>query len=238
MSSNLALKLRSGTQQSHTAAENVGLMKCFLKGIVDRDCFAKFLGNLYYIYSELEAALEKHRNHASLSKLYFSELNRKASLEEDLKFYYGEDWKNQIKPSQAAQSYIERIRELSANEPILLLGHTYTRYMGDLSGGQMLQKLVQSALKLPGYQGTSFYNFTQIPDKTAFKEKYRQALNSLRIDDATIEKIVVEANNAFKLNMQMAKEIEQNLIQVIGQNMFNSLAQFDNPGSTKADLAI
>ncbi len=53
MSSNLAIKLRSGTQQAHTSAENVGFMKCFLKGVVDRDCFAKFLSNLYYVYSEL-----------------------------------------------------------------------------------------------------------------------------------------------------------------------------------------
>ena len=35
---------------------------------------------------------------------------------------------------------------------------------------------------------------SQIRDKKAFKEKYRQALNSLPIDDTTVEKIVAEAN--------------------------------------------
>jgi heme oxygenase len=62
MSSNLAEKLRCGTQQAHTAIENMGFMKCFVKGVVDRNCFAKFLGNLYYIYSELETALEHHKD--------------------------------------------------------------------------------------------------------------------------------------------------------------------------------
>ncbi len=57
MSSNLAIKLRVGTQQAHTAAENVGFMKCFIQGVVDKDCFAQFLANLYQIYSELEAAI-------------------------------------------------------------------------------------------------------------------------------------------------------------------------------------
>ncbi len=153
-----------------------------------------------------------------------------------MKFYYGEDWQSHLTPSQAAQNYINRIRELSNTDPVLLLGHAYTRYMGDLSGGQMLQKLVQSALNLSGYQGTSFYNFSQIPDKIAFKEKYRKALNSLSIDDVTQEKIVAEANNAFELNMQMARELETNLIQVIGQTMFNSLTQSDNSGSTSVDV--
>ena len=94
----------------------------------------------------------------------------------------------------------------------LLLGHAYTRYMGDLSGGQMLQKVAQSALKLSGNEGTSFYNFEQIPDKKAFKDKYRQALNALSIDDITAERIVAEANNAFRFNLQMAQELEGSLI--------------------------
>lgn len=233
MSNNLAVKLRSGTRQAHTAAENVGFMKCFLKGLVDRECFAKFLGNLYYIYSELEKAIANHQNHPLLGAVYFPELNRQASLEKDMLFYYGNEWKRQITPSKAAQIYIARIQELSASVPPLLIGHTYTRYMGDLSGGQMLQKIAQSTLKLSGYEGTSFYNFEQIPDKKAFKEKYRQALNALPIDDVMVEQIVKEANNAFEFNMQMAQELEGNLIKAFGQVLFNSLTRSDNPGSTE-----
>lgn len=44
MSSNLAIKLRSGTQQAHTSAET--FMKCFLQGVVDRDCNAQVLKQL------------------------------------------------------------------------------------------------------------------------------------------------------------------------------------------------
>jgi len=64
-----------------------------------------------------------------------------------------------------------------------------------------------STLKLSGYEGTSFDNFEQIPDKKAFKEKYRQALNALPIDDTTVENIVAEANNGFRFNMQMANDL-------------------------------
>jgi heme oxygenase (biliverdin-producing, ferredoxin) len=233
MSSNLAIKLRAGTQKAHTAAENVGFTKCFLKGVVDRNCFANFLGNLYCVYSELEAALQQHCEHPAIKSLYFPELNRKANLEKDLEFYYGKNAQAQIAPTKSTQTYVSRIREISQLEPILLLGHAYTRYMGDLSGGQMFQKLAQSTLKLEGYQGTSFYNFEQIPDKAAFKDKYRQALNALPIDDATCDRIVAEANHAFHLNMLAAQDLEGNLIQAIGQVMYNSLMRSHNPGSTE-----
>lgn len=233
MSKNLAIKLRSGTQHSHAATENIGFMKCFVKGVVDRTCFAKFLSNLYFVYSELEAALENHKNHPCIRAIYFPELNRKANLEKDLEFYYGEDWQNQITASHAAQNYISRIGEVSASYPELLIGHAYTRYMGDLSGGQMLQKVVQSALKLSGYQGTSFYDFEQIPDKTSFKNKYRQALDKVPVDDKTADKIVAEANKSFHFNMQMAKELEEILIKSIGEVMFHKLINSHNSDSTK-----
>jgi len=48
--STLATCLREGTQHSHTAAENTAFMKCFLKGIVEREPFRKLLANLYLVY--------------------------------------------------------------------------------------------------------------------------------------------------------------------------------------------
>lgn len=223
MSNNLALKLRSGTQQAHTDAENVGFMKCFVQGVVDRECFSKLLSNFYFVYSELEGAIEKHKQDPAISLMYFPELNRQASLEKDIEFYNGNLWRNFIKPSPATKNYISRICQLSTHEPVLLLGHAYTRYMGDLSGGQMLQKVAQSALKLSGYEGTEFYNFAQIPDKQAFKNKYRQALDTLPVDDVTADKIVAEANHAFYLNMEIIKELEPILIQALGRATYNDL---------------
>ena len=223
MSNDLAMKLRVGTQQAHTDSENLGFMKCFVKGVVDRDCFIQLLRNFYFVYSELETAIEKHKQHPVINLIYFPELNRQSSLEQDMLFYYGNQWHKRITPSPAAQAYIARIQQISTHEPALLLAHSYTRYLGDLSGGQMLQKIAQSALKLYGHEGTSFYNFQQIPDKQAFKGKYRQALDKLSIDDKTTDKIVAEANHAFKLNMQILKELESILIQALGRATYNEL---------------
>jgi heme oxygenase len=214
MSSNLAIKLRIGTQQAHTNAEHTEFMKRFLKGAVDKNAFGKLLGNLYYIYSQLEAEMKCYQNHPWISPVYFPQLNRRASLEQDLAFFYGENWQEKITATSAAQAYISRIREVSATEPVLLIAHAYTRYMGDLSGGQMLKKIAESALGLENHQGVSFYEFNEISDLNEFKAKYREGLDSVLIDEPTGDKVVAEANISFNLNIQLLRELESSLVAV------------------------
>jgi heme oxygenase len=236
MSVNLATMLKEGTKKSHTMAENVGFIKCFLKGTVEKNSYRKLVTNLYFVYSAMEEEMEKLKNHSIISKLYFPQLNRKASLEKDLSFYYGANWRNEIEISPAGQAYVNRIREVAANEPELLVGHFYTRYLGDLSGGQILKKIAETAMNLNG-NGTAFYEFSDIPDEKAFKDRYRQAMNDLPIDQETAEKIVNEANDAFGMNMKMFNELEGNLIRAIGVMLFNSLTRRRTRGSTEAELA-
>jgi heme oxygenase len=176
MSSNLASKLRIGTKKAHTMAENVGFVKCFLKGVVEKNSYRKLVANFYFVYSAMEEEMEKHKNHPIVSKINFPQLNRKKSLEEDLTYYYGSNWRDQIKASPSAIAYVERIRNISANAPELLISHSYTRYMGDLSGGQILKGIAQNAMNLSDGDGTAFYEFPEISDEKAFKANYRAAL--------------------------------------------------------------
>jgi len=225
MSVELATMLREGTKKSHSMAENVGFVKCFLKGAVEQESYRKLIANLYFVYSAMEEEMAKHAQHPVVSPIYFPELNRKPNLEQDLAFYYGPDWAERIAPSPAAQAYVQRIREVSAQEPELLVAHSYTRYLGDLSGGQILKKMAQKGMNLAEGEGTAFYEFDRIADEKAFKHQYRQALNGLPIDGDRAQRIVDEANDAFGLNMKLFQELEGNLIKGIGQMLFNSLTR-------------
>ncbi|BFM40302.1 heme oxygenase (biliverdin-producing) [Synechocystis sp. LKSZ1] len=236
MSVNLATLLREGTKKSHSMAENVGFVKCFLKGVVEKNSYRKLVGNLYFVYSAMEEEMDKLRDHPIVSKIYFAELNRKHSLEQDLQFYYGPNWRQEVQLSPAGKAYVERIHEIAATAPELLVAHSYTRYLGDLSGGQILKKIAQNAMNLHD-GGTAFYEFADISDEKAFKNKYRQAMNDLPVDQATAERIVDEANKAFGMNMKMFNELEGNLIKAIGIMLFNSLTRRRTPGSTEAELA-
>ncbi|MBE9224330.1 heme oxygenase (biliverdin-producing) [Phormidium sp. LEGE 05292] len=236
MSHDLANSLREGTKHSHTAAENTAYMKCFLKGIVEREPFRKLLANLYLVYSTLEDSLRRYQDDPVLGAMYFPELNRTENLEKDLAYYYGESWREQIVPLPAGQVYVDRLIEIANNDPVLLIAHSYTRYMGDLSGGQALKNIIRSALNLPPDRGTGLHDFEQIPTVEArreFKEKYRQALNSLPIDEATIQRIVEEANYAFKLNRDVMHDLEEDVKLAIGDHVFDLLTRQDKPGSTE-----
>ena len=237
MSINLATMLREGTKKSHTMAENVGFVKCFLKGVVEKNSYRKLVANLYFVYSTLEEEMERLSQHPIVAKIYFPELNRKKSLEKDLYFYYGPTWREEIALSPAGEAYVQRIREIGASQPELLVAHSYTRYLGDLSGGQILKKIAQQAMNLADGQGTAFYEFEDIPDEKAFKNKYRQAMDNLPIDRETAERIVDEANAAFGMNMKMFKELEGSLIKAIGVMLFNSLTRRRTRGSTETELA-
>jgi heme oxygenase len=237
MSSNLASKLRVGTKKAHTMAENVGFVKCFLKGVVEKSSYRKLVGNFYFIYSAMEEEMEKHRDHPIIGKINFPQLNRKQTLEEDLSYYYGFNWREQIQLSPAGEAYVQRIREISATEPELLIAHSYTRYLGDLSGGQILKNIAITAMNLGEGQGTAFYEFAEITDEKEFKAKYRQTLDELPIDEATGDRIVNEANAAFGMNMKMFQELEGNLIKAIGVMLYNTLTRRRTRGSTELATA-
>lgn len=236
MTNNLASQLREGTKQSHTMAENTAYMKCFLKGIVEREPFRKLIANLYFVYSTLEAELLRHRDHPVVGLIYFPELNRKASLEKDLAFYYGDNWQEEIAPTEAGKVYVDRIKEISNSDPALLVAHSYVRYMGDLSGGQALKNIIRSALSLPPDQGTNFHQFDAFPSVEArrgFKGRYRDALNSLPVDNELIDKIVAEANDAFALNRDVMHALEPEVKAAIGDHVFDLITRQDIPGATE-----
>lgn len=236
MSLDLALRLREGTQQSHTTAENTAFMKCFLKGIVEWEPFRKLTADLYFLYSALEDEIRRHVDHPVVGPMYFPELERRAKLEQDLAFYYGDNWRDQIVASQEGKNYVARIQEISATNPALLVAHSYVRYMGDLSGGQSLRNIVRSALNLPPDKGTGLHEFDQIATVEArreFKGKYRDALNSLPVDETLAEQIVAEANAAFQLNRNVFHELEDDVKAAVGDHVFDLITRQDKPGSTE-----
>src|SRR5919202_3209273 len=117
MSHDLANRLREGTKQSHPAAKNTAYMKCFLKGIVEREPFRRLLANLYLVYSALEEELRRHQAHPEVGPMYFAELNRTANLERDLAFYYGDNWRGQTAPLPPGQIYVDRDFEIANTDP-------------------------------------------------------------------------------------------------------------------------
>ena len=231
----LAGQLREGTKKSHTMAENTGFVACFLKGVVEKTSYRKLISDLYFVYKAMEEEIDRlvQEDHPVIKHIGFKELFRRQTLEKDLEFYYGNNWLDQIKISESAKSYVDRIRLVANESPELLVGHHYTRYIGDLSGGQILKKIAKKALNLRGDDGLNFYEFKLIEDEKLFKKSYSETLNKLPIDQKIADNIIEEANEAFAYNMKMFRELEGNLISVLGRIVFNFLTKKVRKGSTE-----
>jgi heme oxygenase (biliverdin-producing, ferredoxin) len=223
---NLAAQLREGTTKSHSMAENVSFVKSFLGGVVDKNSYRKLVANLYFVYSAMEEQMFLNREHSAVKPIYFAELNRKASLEQDLMYYYGPDWASQIEASEATQTYVRRIHDLGKTQPSLLIAHAYTRYMGDLSGGQILKKIAQNAMNLHDNNGVAFYNFDNITDDSTFKTLYRSKLDNIPLTQEQISDIIGEANIAFTLNMKMFQELNASLMKIMLMLLVNAISNF------------
>ena len=150
-----------------------------------------------------------------------------------MSFYFGSNWSELVKPSKPAVEYEARIREVAKDHPELLIGHHYSRYIGDLSGGQLLKTITKKAMNLAGDDGLSFYIFDEISDEKEFKIKYRNTLDNLPIDQKIADSIIEEANRSFKYNMDIFNELEGNLISAIGKVLFRFFANKKRKGSTE-----
>ena len=221
--SDFAKQIKEGTKKSHSAAENTSFVKSFLRGVVNKKSYRALVNDLYFVYCALEEEVSNLKDHPVIGNLQLSDLERKDALEMDLRYYYGPIWRSLIKPSEACERYVNRIREVAKNEPELLVGHHYTRYLGDLSGGQILKGIAQKAMELGDGQGLKFYDFEKIEDTKAYKAGYRGILNDLPIDQHQADAIIVEANYAFRLNMYMFDTLEGNWFKSLLQIFISSI---------------
>ncbi|XP_034047083.1 heme oxygenase 2-like [Thalassophryne amazonica] len=207
----LSEMLAVGTKEVHEKAENTLFVKEFLKGRIRRELFKLGAVALYYTYTAIEEEIERNKDHAHFAPLYFpAELHRHEALAHDLEYFYGPQWQSMISCSAATQKYVDRIRQVGQEDPVLLVAHAYTRYMGDLSGGQVLKKVAQRALKLPPTgEGLEFYYFDAIHSAKEFKQLYRSRMNELELDMETKRRLVSEAVKAFQFNIEVFEELEE-----------------------------
>nr|6J79_A Chain A, Heme oxygenase 1,NADPH--cytochrome P450 reductase [Rattus norvegicus]6J79_B Chain B, Heme oxygenase 1,NADPH--cytochrome P450 reductase [Rattus norvegicus] len=210
MSQDLSEALKEATKEVHIRAENSEFMRNFQKGQVSREGFKLVMASLYHIYTALEEEIERNKQNPVYAPLYFpEELHRRAALEQDMAFWYGPHWQEAIPYTPATQHYVKRLHEVGGTHPELLVAHAYTRYLGDLSGGQVLKKIAQKAMALPSSgEGLAFFTFPSIDNPTKFKQLYRARMNTLEMTPEVKHRVTEEAKTAFLLNIELFEELQ------------------------------
>ncbi len=203
----LAGRLRAASHDLHRIAEQSGIMRRLLRGQVGRPEYALLLRNFHALYDSLEAALDHQAHAPELAPLRIPALYRTAALADDLDYFHGTGWQS-LALSPAMRAYVARIQEISDTRPALLAAHAYVRYLGDLSGGQMLAGVIRRSLDLPAHEGAAFYAFGDSAQATALKEQFRAALDGLPVDEVTAGAIAKEASSAFERHIALFIEME------------------------------
>jgi len=203
----LSEALRERTRELHVEAERSGIVREILRGRATRYGYALLLRNLVPAYEHLERALEAQPS-AAVGAMAMPELYRSGALRADLAGLYGPQWHRSLALLPAGERYGHRVAAAGRGDGARLIGHAYARYLGDLSGGRILRRLLARSLGL-GPAALSLYDFPAIAEPEAFKAGWRQTLDRVAgaIDD--VEDVVEEAAVAFALNIEVSRAVRR-----------------------------
>lgn len=214
-SEGFAAALKLGTAQEHEQAEGADFVKAIFDGRLSLPGFATLVAQHYFIYQVLEQAAARMAADPVAGAFVLPELTRMPSLEADLLFLYGEDWRDRIEPTPATVRYQERLRKVCFDWAGGFVAHHYTRYLGDVSGGQAVRAVTERAHGLVDHSGTSFYVFEGIPDRPGFRARYRELLDATGWAPEEQLRVVDEARLAFRLNSAVFADLGEQMHQYL-----------------------
>ena len=203
-----AALIRERTKAVHRAAERAGFIADLLHARATPAGYALFLRNLHPAYAVLEPALAARADHPLAGAFADPGLHRLAALSADLHALAGAEWATlPLLPEAAA--YAAAITAV-AGDPGRLAGHAYARYLGDLSGGQILKPLLARVLGL-GPDKLGFYDFPAFADLDAPKRALRAALEAVEVAGDGAQSVCDEAVAAFRHNIAVSEAVQASL---------------------------
>lgn len=207
----LSTLMREGSQREHQEAEDSSFMAELLAGRINHRGYADYLTRLHRVYLALEDTGHAVAADPIARAVLDPALERRAAIEADLELWapYASPVTSDA-PTPATAAYVQRIEQASS-WPGLFVAHHYTRYLGDLSGGQAIGRILARTFDLPDGAGVAFYDFPDIPKPKPYKDGYRARLDALPLTPAEKRRILDEVKVVFGLNSALFAELGENL---------------------------
>jgi heme oxygenase len=197
----LSARLRAETRDLHVQAERSGVMPEFLRGQLPLEGYGALLVALHAIYQALEEGLERNAGHRAIAALRHPGFARSAALASDVAVLRRLGLAP-LDANEAAQAYAAHLRGLSTEDPLRLIAHAWLRYLGDLNGGRVLERVVRERLGVPA-GAMSFYRFPALADPAAAAVAWRLALDGLELPDDVQSALVTEACEGFRRHIAL-----------------------------------
>lgn len=196
-------------------------MSALLAGRASRRAYLHLLHNLLPIYAALEPLLDSHRQHAWLRGVWSPGQARLPALQRDMAAFEC-DVTLPAPVLPASLAYAERLQGLFAQNAVdsaadgcdphdtsaaRLLAHAYVRCLGDLSGGQVLRRVVAQRMGLSAAAGTDFYDFGAPDQVAALLQRWHRGLASLPAEGALADAAVAEACWSFEQHIRLFDQL-------------------------------
>ncbi|GAB2659510.1 biliverdin-producing heme oxygenase [Gordonia jinhuaensis] len=194
-------RLRSETQQAHTDAEQSEFIGALLRGELDADALTDLLAQYHPVYRALEEVGDGLADDPMVVPFLSEDLRRLPSLEADLAARRGDRWREALTPLPASTALAERIAA-TRHDPVAFLAHHYTRYLGDLSGGQIIATLVGRHYDIDP-EHLAFYRFDSIGKPKVYRDHYHQLLESAAWTEPQRTHFIDECIVAYRLNREL-----------------------------------
>lgn len=199
----LSTAMRQGSMAQHSDAENATFTSELMAGHINEAGYADYLRALRVVYAALEEVGREMAGDPVAAQLHDPALERLTALEADIAHWSGGGTLETDSPAAAA--YAARIRAVSGSAT-KFVAHHYTRYLGDLSGGLAIGKILDRTYGGTG-QGLRFYDFETIERPKVYKDGYRERLDALPLDAAQRDEVVAEVQEAFRHNQALFDEL-------------------------------
>jgi heme oxygenase len=198
----LSAALRAQTKAAHEQAETAPFVGDLLAGRLPISSYTALVAQNYAIYQALETLAAHWRDDPIAGAFVFDELARVPNLERDLAALLGPPWRAEAAALElpATTRYVTHLLQVCGDWPAGFIAHHYVRYLGDLSGGQVIRVAIERIYGEAGQQASSFYVFDNIERIKPFRDLYRQLLDTAPLGVSERGRVIDEAVLAFRLN--------------------------------------
>ena len=212
MTEKFSARLRQGTATIHDDVEHTDFMVDLMEGRLDAEAYATLLTQYEVIYAALEERARAFADDPVFAAFHDPRLERHARIVADLAALNSSGVTVESGPGSAvdsgvvpsARDYALRLSAIAT--PEAMIAHHYTRYLGDLSGGQAIGTLMARHYGI-GAEALTMWDFSELGKTKPYKDDYRSRLDEIAATGGDEQAVLDETIAAFEVNGALLSEL-------------------------------